>query len=125
MIAKEIVSSGSPTQWVPGKSGNPKGRPLTRRDKILESKLKLEQIVRGRISPERIGKVIETLLKAAEKGDTKAAKTLLPFFLTAASHGQEEDTRGDRGGIVFRIENATIKPQRQVIAIDAEVIENG
>lgn len=126
MADSEIVTAiKEGGRWVKGTSGNPAGRPISDKDKILASKQKLEQFVRGKISPEKVVKIVEQLLHSAAKGDTAAAKVILPYILSKASDGSEDADRGERGGIVFRIENATIKPQRQVIAVEAEVISDG
>jgi hypothetical protein len=109
-------------RWAKGKSGNPAGRPLSNKQKILDRKHTLEEYIRGKIDKDKLVAVVTKLVDQAATGDTKSAKILLPFILSKAGEGTEDGADRDRGGIVFRIENATIKPQRPVIAVEAEVI---
>lgn len=91
--------------FLPGTSGNPKGRPPGRRAQIDILKQDLEIAVRSKLDARRIGRIVEKMCDLAENGDVKAAKLILSMSVsTAASTGDEGDKQG---GITIRIENAT------------------
>jgi hypothetical protein len=111
-------------KFLPGMSGNPNGRPPTVRENIARLKQTIEEAVRAKIPAERVVKVIENLIKQAEKGNTKAATAILPYFLSKPDANDETGT--ERPTIVIKVENATFKATKEKdthTAIEAEFTE--
>lgn len=109
-------------RWVAGQSGNPKGRPPTIRDEIATAKQKLEQFIRGKIDPDKAVKAVCKLVDAAAEGDVKAAAVIMPYLLSKSTGIDDTVDKGAQG-ITIRIENATIKAQREHTPIDGEFKE--
>jgi hypothetical protein len=102
-------------KWKKGQSGNPAGRPLSNRNKLLEHKQTLEGYIRGRIDKEKAVKAVLAMVDAAADGNVKAAATILPYILSKATDEDEDAGSKHPGGIVIRIENATVKAKREEI----------
>lgn len=119
----EVVLRDESGQFLEGVSGNPAGRPVGSRSKLVKIKEKLEIAVRENINAERIGRIINKMATLAEEGDVKAARLILDKFISSASAGEdpEAQTSHDRG-ITIRIENATFAKQAPPI-IDAQFKE--
>mgnify|MGYP003677040595 FL=1 len=86
------------SQFKPGQSGNPKGRPSGAKNLSTELLEELHERVRvtedGKqktISKQRA--MLKSLMAKAVKGDTKAANTLLNMFLKLVP-AEEKDTEG-------------------------------
>lgn len=105
-----VVERTEDGKWAKGVSGNPSGRPPSRKQTITALKQTLEEYVRNAVRPERIVKILETLCDKAEAGDVKAAQTILAYTLSKPT---ESDDAPVSGGIVIRIENATFKAQKE------------
>jgi hypothetical protein len=97
---------------LPGKSGNPSGRPISKAASISDLTKTVELLARKRISPERIANIVESTARDAEGGDNKARKLIFDYFLAKPSVSTEDDSDKGKGGIVIRIENATFKAQK-------------
>lgn len=57
------------------------------------------------------------MIDMASSGDTKAAAVIIPYILSKATDAEETSTKHP-GGIVIRIENATVKAQREAEPIE-------
>lgn len=111
-------------RWVKGQSGNPNGRPKGRKNELTELQQSLEIAVRKSIDSTKVVKIVEKMVAMAEAGDVKAAKLILDKVIPNAT--PQQDGEGDNGGIVIRIENATLlaAPQQHTVdAIDVTPIE--
>jgi hypothetical protein len=112
-------------RWVAGQSGNPKGRPPSRRDTILEQKQLLEGYIRGKIDKDKAVKAVLAMVEQAAEGNVKAAAVIIPYIMAKATDS-DETSHQEKGGITIRIENATIKAKRDE-TVDGEFkeISNG
>ena len=122
------VRDESTGQFLPGQSGNPKGRPPGRRAQIDVLKQDLEIAVRKGLRADRVVKIIEKMADLAEEGNVRAAKLILSLAVSpAGAHGEAGD---NQGGITIRIENATFaataaKNEKPIEGRVIEVKENG
>lgn len=118
-MTEAVVVIDKPTtahsgQWQKGVSGNPRGRPPTVRDAVIEAKHALERFIRNKVDPEKAAKAVVTMVEKAAEGDVKAAAVIFPYLLSKPT-GMEETGDKNTGGITIRIENATVKAQRDAV----------
>lgn len=92
-------------QFIKGSSGNPAGRPLGARNKIIRQKLALEAAVRDNVSPNEIQKLLKVMMAEALAGNTAAGKYILDKFLSNAKVEEEADANDK--GIQVVVKNAT------------------
>jgi hypothetical protein len=109
-------------RWQPGQSGNPAGRPPSKRQSINALQQRLEEAVRSRLRPERVEKIVEKLCDLAEQGNVKAAQTILAYTITKPA-AETDDAGKQPTGITIRIENATFKATQQQQQSTPKVIE--
>lgn len=93
---------GPDGKFLPGKSGNPSGRP---RNELLAHQRDLEGAIREHLSADKVKRIINKLVEQAEGGDTKAAKIILDKLVPNAIESNETAEPGRV--VIFRIENAT------------------
>jgi hypothetical protein len=105
--AVELRDAGG--MFVPGKSGNPAGRPKGSKNQLVELNRQLELAVRENINPKAVRKLIERIMEMALAGDMKAAKLLLDKVLANASSGGDEQME-PINQFVFQVKNLTLKP---------------
>jgi Family of unknown function (DUF5681) len=117
-------------QFLPGKSGNPSGRPMTNKQKILDLHNTLTLAVRGRVKAEDVIKVVERTFKEALGSGKQAAanrKLVFEYFLGKPKEVDEIEDKGQ--SILIKIENATFKAQQTPSAVVegeyTEVTSNG
>ena len=89
------------TQWKPGQSGNPNGRPRKIKDfeKLLDIELSKEiTITEGgkQISISKREVLLKSLVNDALKGDLRAMKMVLPFMVSQQSIAGFEPDAADR-----------------------------
>ncbi len=99
-----------------GVSGNPAGRPPSKRNKITNLKQDLEIAVRERLGPEKINEIVDEMIKLALAGSVGAAKLVLDKTVSNAK--EAEEVKGEGGGVRVVIENVTVG--RETETIDAE-----
>jgi len=122
--AKEPVARGEDGKFLPGVSGNPKGRPKGKKNELTELKQDLEIAVRKNLSSQKVQKVVDAMFEKALEGNVGAAKLLLDKVITNAR--ESEDAQDSGGGLRIVIENATLDVLQQnnrVIDATAEEIE--
>jgi hypothetical protein len=123
--AVELRDAGG--MFVPGKSGNPAGRPKGSKNQLVELNRQLELAVRENINPKAVRKLIERIMEMALAGDMKAAKLLLDKVLANASSGGDEQME-PINQFVFQVKNLTLKPadlsQPTGVVIDVTPQEN-
>jgi hypothetical protein len=95
------------SQWKPGQSGNPNGRPKGRKNHLVELKRELEIAVRDNLDPKHIRNILTVMTARALAGDVKAAKLILDKVLSNAGEGEETQEQGNT--FVFQVKNLTLK----------------
>lgn len=95
-----------------GVSGNPAGRPKGRKNEITELQQELEYAVRKHMTAAKIEKIVDKMVDLAVNGNTKAAKLILDKVVSNARGTDDVDNKG-AGGILIRIENATVAYKRE------------
>lgn len=128
-IIPKVAKLKAVSQWVPGQSGNPKGRPKDVRT-IQVLKNDLELAVREHLSPTKVTQVINRMVEIATKSrDPLAAVAAGKVVLTYAiskPHVQEQGQ--SRTGFTIVIENATLQALQKPIDAEykqLEVDDNG
>lgn len=128
-ITSRMAKKKAITQWVPGQSGNPAGRPKDVRT-INVLKNDLELAVRQNLSAVKVTQVVNRMVDIATKSQDEAAavaaaKVVLGMAISKA-HIQEQ-TQG-KSGFTIVIENATLQALQKPIDAEfkpIEVITNG
>jgi len=107
-MVEQIIPRDDNGKFLEGASGNPTGRPVGSRSKLVKVKEKLELAVRENISADRIYRIVAKMADMAESGNVKAASLIFKTFLSQAQAGEDpEDASQGSKGITIRIENAT------------------
>ena len=112
-------------RFVAGVSGNPKGRPKGKKNRITELKQDMEIALREHLSVEDIKGVIQSMLAEALNGNVGAGKLLLDKVLSGAKESEDAQDKG--GGLKVIIEHATIdalQNTQHVIDVKAEEVSN-
>lgn len=121
----EVVTRNPDGTFPKGVSGNPAGRALGTKTQLVQIKQQLEAAVRARISPTKIGQIVDKMIDLALEGNVKAAKLILDKTISPAAVTEEEES-GDTK-YVFVIKNATFKKEAQALpvaeSVDAEFTE--
>lgn len=97
--------------FLPGKSGNPRGRPKGRKNQLTTLKQDLEIAVRDNVSPAEVGAVVRKMTELALEGNVGAGKVILDKFVSNAKEGEDEKDSG--GALKIIIENAQLEVQHQ------------
>ena len=113
----EIQTRDPAGRFLPGVSGNPNGRPPTKKNQITNLKQDLEIAIRKHVRAEDIKAIVDKMVRlAVEEGSVGAAKLILDKTVSNAKEADEE--KGDTGGIRVVIENVTVG--RETTTIEAE-----
>jgi hypothetical protein len=113
---KEVVRSPD-GKFLPGKSGNPAGRPKGTKNRIKQLKEDMELVLREGVNPDALKGILVSLVAEAQTGNVQAAKLILDKFMTNAK--VEEERGEDTPEIVISIKNLT----RDEISVTGEVID--
>ena len=100
------ATRGKDGTFLPGISGNPKGRPKGKKNQITELKQDLEIALRENLSAEDVQNVVRAMLAAALEGNVGAGKLILDKVMSNAR--EAEDAQESGGGLKIVIENATL-----------------
>lgn len=109
MSDSELTRDPKTGQFLPGKSGNPAGRPATKKNRITELKQELEVAVRENVSQQDVLDIVSAMVKEAKNGSVQAAKLILDKTVSNAK-GSEE-SHDTEHGVAFIIENLTVNPR--------------
>ncbi len=93
-------------RFVKGQSGNPEGRPLSRKNQITNLKQDLEIALRREVTRSQVQGIINKMVDLAYEGNVGAAKLILDKVLSNAK-SEEETEAGDRKILVV-VKNVTI-----------------
>lgn len=100
-----------------GVSGNPAGRPPSKRNQITNLKQDLEIAIRRNVRPAQIQAIVEKMIDLAiNEGSVGAAKLILDKTVSNAK--DEEEIKGDGGGVRVIIENVTVGRAPETIEAD-------
>lgn len=124
-MTAEVAVRDASGQFLEGVSGNPSGRPVGSRSKLVKIKERLEIAVRENISAERITRIVVKMADMAEEGDTKAAALIFNSFLSKGAASEDPEDPQQHRGITIRIENATFAKPTTTIEADFKEIPNG
>lgn len=117
------ATRGEDGKFLPGVSGNPRGRPKGKKNEITELKQDLEIAVRKNITSAKVKSIVEAMIDKALEGNVGAAKLVLDKVLSNAR--ESEDIQDSSGGLKIIIENATLDVLQQnnrVIDVTAEEV---
>ena len=105
-----------------GVSGNPRGRPPSKRNQITNLKQDLEIAIRQNVRPAQIQSIVDKMVELAQDGSVGAAKLILDKTVSNAK--DVEEVKADGGGVRVIIENVTVGRETETIeAEDAEYTE--
>jgi hypothetical protein len=115
-MSGEKAVRASDGKFLPGVSGNPRGRPPSKKNQITNLKQDLEIAIRQNVNPRDIQEIVQSMVDLAKEGSVGAAKLILDK--TVSNAREVEDTKADSGGIRVVIENVTVG--RETETIEAE-----
>lgn len=121
---KEVVRSPD-GQFLPGKSGNPAGRPKGAKNRITELKQEMELVLREGVNPEVLKSIIASMAAEAMGGNVQAAKLILDRFMSNASTSDDDNESNPE--IIIKIQNLTPQKLKDVVGetIDNEDVPDG
>ncbi len=99
-----------------GVSGNPLGRPPSKRNQITELKQDLEIAIRQGVKRKDIQDIVDAMVAEAKNGGVQAAKLILDKTISNAKDAEEIKTEG--GGVRVVIENVTVGREKETIEAD-------
>lgn len=112
------VTRNKAGQFVKGRSGNPKGRPVGSKNRIVEMKRSLEVAIREHLDPKQVNAIVQSMVAEALNGNVSAGKLILDKVMSNAS--MSEDGGEEQPEIVIKIENLT--PQH-LQDVEGEIID--
>lgn len=111
--------------FLPGKSGNPNGRPKGRKNQLTVLKQDLEIALREGLDPNKIKAVVDSMVELALQGNVGAGKLILDKVVSNAR--ESEDEKETSGGLKIVIEHANVdvtNENRNIIDVTPEEISN-
>lgn len=119
-IKKEVIRAEDGT-FLPGKSGNPAGRPKGSKNKITLLKQELETELREQAAPQ-MKEVLAKAFELAQAGDRSMIKLLLELHMSKNAHVEAQNA-ADRVEIkIGKVENKYGPDEPKLV--QAEVIEH-
>ena len=119
---KDAVKRDSEGKFLKGTSGNPLGRPPSKRNQITELKQDLEIAIRRGVKQTDIQEIVQAMIQEAKNGGVQAAKLILDKTISNAKDAEEIKSEG--GGVRVVIENVTVGRETETIeAEDADYTE--
>lgn len=116
-MSKTEVARNPDGTFLSGVSGNPKGRPPSKRNQITNLKQDLEIAIRKNVSQKDIQKIVERMIDlAVNEGSVMAAKLILDKTISNAKDSEEVKQEG--GGVRVIIENVTVGRQTETVDIE-------
>lgn len=117
---KEVVRDKG-GKFVKGTTGNPKGRPLGAKNRIVKAKQELELLLREDIvNAEQIRGIWLSMVAEAQNGNVSAAKLILDKVMSNSK--VDEEVSQDGSQITIKIENLTL-PGGDEKVIEGEIID--
>jgi hypothetical protein len=110
--------------FLPGKSGNPSGRPKGRKNQLTVLKQDLEIAIRENASPADVAAVVSKMIQMALEGNVGAGKVILDKFVSNAKEGEDERESGGQLKIIIENAQLDVNPQTNVIEMTAEEVTN-
>jgi len=118
---KEVVRDKG-GRFVKGATGNPKGRPLGAKNRIVKAKQELELLLREEIvNADQIRGIWLSMVAEAQNGNVTAAKLILDKVMSNSK--VDEDVGQDGNQITIKIDNLTL-PGHDEKVVEGEVIDN-
>lgn len=103
--------------FVKGVSGNPAGRPPSRKNQLTVLKQDLEIAIRKNVRPAQIHAIVDRMVDLAiNEGSVGAAKLILDKTISNAK--DDEDIKQAGGGVRVIIENVTVGRKLETIEAD-------
>lgn len=111
-MSTELETRAEDGTFLPGKSGNPAGRPQGTKNRIAQMKRDMEAAIREHMDPAVIGPIVQAMVTEALLGNVSAAKLILDKVMSNAK--VEEDTGETKRTIKIYIENLTSNKLKEV-----------
>ena len=117
MAEGEMAKRAPDGTFLPGVSGNPKGRPPSKKNQLTNLKQDLEIAIRRNVSATDVQEIVQSMIDLAKEGSVGAAKLILDKTVSNAKDAEHTEEAG--GGIRVVVENVTIGRDNSK-TIDAE-----
>lgn len=115
-MAKGDVARNKDGTFPAGVSGNPHGRPPSKRNVITELKQDLEIAIRQGVKRKDIQDIVDAMVEEAKNGGVQAAKLILDKTISNAR--ESEEIKHEGGGVRVIIENVTVGRENETIEAD-------
>lgn len=114
---KAVLERNPDGTFLKGISGNPSGRPPSKRNQITTLKQDLEIAIRKNVQPHQIQAIVAKMIDLAiNEGSVGAAKLILDKTVSNAK--DDEEVKHDGGGVRVIIENVTVGRKLETIEAD-------
>jgi len=116
---KEVIRDNG-GRFVKGSTGNPRGRPLGAKNRIVRMKQEMEAAIREHMHPAEIRAIVQAMVDEAKGGNVAAAKLILDKVMSNANISEDAGETDNR--IVIKIENYT--PGNHEKMVKGEIIDH-